>query len=73
MQGSQDDEGVSCRALRTLLESGGGGEGGARKTELSLSVLEIHRESILDLLAPPQHKGEKLDVGGTLAPLALHH
>jgi hypothetical protein len=71
MQGSQDDEGVSCRALRTLLESGGGGGGGgARKTELSLSVLEIHRESIRDLLAPPQHKGEKLDVGGTLAPLA---
>jgi hypothetical protein len=62
MQGSQDNEGVSLRALRSLIEAGGGPGGSARKTELLLSVLEIHRESIRDLLAPELPKGEKLDV-----------
>ncbi len=59
MLGTQDNEGVSIRALRTLLESRGAS---ARNTELYLSVLEIHRESIHDLLSPPLPKGEKLDV-----------
>ena len=62
MLGTQDNEGVSIRALRTLLESRGAA---ARCTELHLSVLEIHRESIHDLLSPPLPKGEKLDVRAT--------
>jgi kinesin family protein C2/C3 len=62
MQGGQDNEGVSFRALRTLLESGGSEKAVSRKTNLTLSVLEIHREAIHDLLAPPLPKGEKLDV-----------
>ena len=52
MQGSQGDEGISFRALRTLLENE---NAESRSTEVTLSVLEIYRENVYDLLsdAPP--------------------
>jgi hypothetical protein len=65
MQGTQDNEGVSFRALRTLLENE---DSVSRSTEFTLSVLEIHRENIYDLLADVtpvsdcRSKDEKLDV-----------
>jgi kinesin family protein C2/C3 len=65
MQGSHGNEGVSFRALRTLLESG---DSVSRSTELTLCAVEIHRESIYDLLsgslpaADIRPKDDKLDL-----------
>ena len=41
MQGSQDNEGVTFRALRTLLETQ---DSASRTCDIALSALEIHRE-----------------------------
>ena len=62
MHGSAQDEGVCARALRTLLGAAAAG-GSQRSTHMLLSVLEIHREAIHDLLLPPSTPSPpKLDV-----------
>ena len=62
MHGSAQDEGVCARALRTLLGAAAA-SGSQRSTHMLLSVLEIHREAIHDLLLPPSTPSPpKLDV-----------